>query len=99
MWVAVLHLVHVGLYSMPAPTYAAYKCMLHASFCCCCCLVQRVLSAYAGELLKRLPKTAAGGTSAQPPYLGTDWHVRLPQEEEEVLASILATAEYCRCVG
>jgi hypothetical protein len=58
-----------------------------------------VLSAYAGELLKRLPKTATGGTSAQPPYHGSDWHVRLPQEEEEVLAAILATAEYCRCAG
>jgi hypothetical protein len=58
--------------------------------------LQRVLSAYAGELLKRLPKTATGGTSAQPPYHGSDWHVRLPQEEEEVLAAILATAEYCR---
>lgn len=62
------------------------------------CCVQRVLSAYAGELLKRLPKTAAGGTSAQPPYSGTDWHVRLPDEEEGVLCSILATAEYCRCM-
>lgn len=57
---------------------------------------KRVLSSYAGELLKRLPKTAAGGTSAQPPYAGTDWHVRLPEEEEGVLCSILATAEYCR---
>jgi len=59
--------------------------------------LQRVLSAYAGELLKRLPKTATGGTSAQPPYSGTDWHVRLPDEEEAVLTSILATSEYCRC--
>lgn len=58
--------------------------------------IQRVLSAYAGELLKRLPKTAAGGTSAQQPYGGTDWHVRLPEEEEAVLTCILATAEYCR---
>lgn len=67
------------------------------SVCACvCCCVQRVLSAYAGELLKRLPKTAAGGTSAQPPYSGTEWHVRLPDEEEGVLCSILATAEYCR---
>eukprot|EP00775_Hariotina_reticulata_P007996 gene7996-8194_t len=57
---------------------------------------KRVLSAYAGELLKRLPKTATGGTSAQPPYSGTDWHVRLPDEEETVLTSILATSEYCR---
>eukprot|EP00878_Enallax_costatus_P033636 GHUV01037174.1.p1 GENE.GHUV01037174.1~~GHUV01037174.1.p1 ORF type:complete len:827 (+),score=323.16 GHUV01037174.1:597-3077(+) len=57
---------------------------------------KRVLSAYAGELLKRLPKTAAGGTSSQPPYSGTDWHVRLPEEEEAVLTCILATAEYCR---
>jgi hypothetical protein len=57
---------------------------------------QRVLSSYAGELLKRLPKTMTGGTAAQPPYSGTDWHVRLPDEEESVLCSILATAEYCR---
>jgi hypothetical protein len=58
-----------------------------------------VLSTYAGELLKRLPKTAAGGTAAQPPYSGTDWHVRLPDDEEGVLCSILATAEYCRWAG
>jgi hypothetical protein len=60
---------------------------------------QRVLSSYAGELLKRLPKTMTGGTAAQPPYSGTDWHVRLPDEEESVLCSILATAEYCRYEG
>jgi hypothetical protein len=57
---------------------------------------QRVLAAYAAELLRRLPKTAAGGTSATPPYLGTDWHVRLPEDEEAVVAAILHTAEYCR---
>lgn len=67
-----------------------------SSRCCNTVHVQRVLSAYAGELLKRLPKTATGGTSAQPPYAGTDWHVKLPEEEEGVLCSILATAEYCR---
>jgi hypothetical protein len=85
-------------------TCAVYPfcCCCHWPLLCCCPsaallpLHQRVLSAYAGELLKRLPKTATGGTSAQPPYHGSDWHVRLPQEEEEVLAAILATAEYCR---
>eukprot|EP00879_Flechtneria_rotunda_P024591 GHRR01026084.1.p1 GENE.GHRR01026084.1~~GHRR01026084.1.p1 ORF type:complete len:111 (-),score=36.19 GHRR01026084.1:521-853(-) len=60
--------------------------------------MQRVLSSYAAELLKRMPKTAAGGTSAQTPFNGTDWYVRLPDEEEGVLTCILATAEYCRCV-
>eukprot|EP00879_Flechtneria_rotunda_P008030 GHRR01008412.1.p1 GENE.GHRR01008412.1~~GHRR01008412.1.p1 ORF type:complete len:961 (+),score=374.37 GHRR01008412.1:225-3107(+) len=57
---------------------------------------KRVLSSYAAELLKRMPKTAAGGTSAQTPFNGTDWYVRLPDEEEGVLTCILATAEYCR---
>jgi hypothetical protein len=89
--------------------YMQLTCVVYPFCCCChwrllCCCPsaallphrQRVLSAYAGELLKRLPKTATGGTSAQPPYHGSDWHVRLPQEEEEVLAAILATAEYCR---
>jgi hypothetical protein len=60
---------------------------------------QRVLAAYAAELLKRLPKTAYGATSAVPPYAGTDWHVRLPEEEEAVVCRILHTAEYCRWAG
>lgn len=55
-----------------------------------------VLNAYAGELLKRLPKTANGLTSASPPWVGTDWHIRVPDEEEKLCCYILHTAEYCR---
>lgn len=46
--------------------------------------------------MKRLPKTAAGTTSASPQHLGTEWHVRLPEDEEAVVCCILHTAEYCR---
>lgn len=56
-----------------------------------------MLAAYAAELSRRLPRTAAGATSAAPPYHGSDWHVRLPEGEEGVVAAILHTAEYCRC--
>ncbi|KAI8462913.1 MAG: subunit of GARP complex [Monoraphidium minutum] len=49
---------------------------------------KRVLAAYAAELMKRLPKTAAGGTSAAPPYIGAEWHVRLPEDEEAVVETI-----------
>ncbi len=60
--------------------------------------VQRVLSSYANELIKRLPKTAAGATSVPGPYaVGGDWHIRLSEEEEAVVCHILHTAEYCRC--
>jgi hypothetical protein len=36
-----------------------------------------MLSGYAAELTKRLPRTAAGATSAAPPYNGTEWQVRV----------------------
>jgi hypothetical protein len=57
---------------------------------------RRVLGAYANELLKRLPRTADGRTTAAAPYVGSDWHIRMSEEEEGVVANILATAEYCR---
>lgn len=61
-----------------------------------CYGLQKVLYTYASELLKRLPKTATGGTSAAAPYLGTEWHVRMSEEDEGVVCNILATAEWCR---
>jgi hypothetical protein len=57
----------------------------------------QVLSGYAAELTKRLPRTAAGATSAAPPYTGSEWQIRLSEEEEVVVCHILATAEFCRC--
>nr|ADI46827.1 VPS53Df [Volvox carteri f. nagariensis] len=61
-------------------------------------LFRRVLSGYAAELMRRLPKTAAGGTSANPAVVGgsTHWYVRLSEEDERVVCCLLATAEFCR---
>lgn len=47
--------------------------------------VQRMLGVYAGALLARLPRTAAGSTYAPPTLVGAEgWHIRLTQEEEKV---------------
>ncbi|KAG2492670.1 hypothetical protein HYH03_009085 [Edaphochlamys debaryana] len=61
-------------------------------------LFRRVLSGYAADLMRRLPKTAAGTTTAQAAPVGgsTDWYVRLSDEDERVVCCLLATAEFCR---
>eukprot|EP00198_Chlamydomonas_reinhardtii_P007003 XP_001696339.1 subunit of GARP complex [Chlamydomonas reinhardtii] len=61
-------------------------------------LFKRVLGGYASDLMRRLPRTAAGGTSATPAVVGgsTDWYVRLSEEDERVVCCLLATAEFCR---
>ncbi|GMH38305.1 hypothetical protein BSKO_06189 [Bryopsis sp. KO-2023] len=56
---------------------------------------QKVLDAYCGELVKRLPKTATGQTSFAGPLLGSEWQIKLPEKEEEVVCSVLHTAAYC----
>nr|BCL66276.1 hypothetical protein [Volvox reticuliferus] len=61
-------------------------------------LFRRVLSGYASDLMRRLPKTAAGTTNAVPAVVGgsVDWYVRLSEEDERVVCCLLATAEFCR---
>ncbi|GLI62858.1 hypothetical protein VaNZ11_005587 [Volvox africanus] len=61
-------------------------------------LFRRVLSGYAADLMRRLPKTATGSTHAVPSVVGgsMDWYVRLSEEDERVVCCLLATAEFCR---
>ncbi|KXZ52139.1 vps53 [Gonium pectorale] len=61
-------------------------------------LFKRVLSGYASDLMRRLPKTAAGTTTATPAAVGgpTDWYIRLTEEDERVVCCLLATADFCR---
>ncbi|KAK9820837.1 hypothetical protein WJX81_002519 [Elliptochloris bilobata] len=56
---------------------------------------QRVLRFYAGRLVARLPKTAAGGTTGSAAAGATDWHVRLADDDVPVVCALIATAEYC----
>eukprot|EP00803_Ostreobium_quekettii_P001132 evm.model.scf_469.3 EVM.evm.TU.scf_469.3 scf_469:18127-25928(-) len=56
---------------------------------------QGVLVGYAGELRKRLPKTAGGLTTVGSSLLGEDWQIKLPIEEEQVVCSMLHTAAHC----
>jgi len=56
---------------------------------------QRVLRFYAGKLVARLPKTAAGGTTGAPAAGTTDWHIRLADDDVPVACALIATAEYC----
>jgi hypothetical protein len=56
---------------------------------------QRVLRFYAGKLVARLPKTAAGGTTGAAAAGTTDWHIRLADDDVPVACALIATAEYC----
>ena len=58
-------------------------------------LVQRVLRAYAGKLIARLPKTAAGSVNATAAAGTTDWHIKMADEDIPVVCTIVSTAEYC----
>ncbi|KAF5837073.1 Vps53-like protein [Dunaliella salina] len=59
---------------------------------------KRVLQRYSQALLDRLPRTASGAavSSVTYPCVGTDWHVRMPKAEEQVVCRILHTSEFCR---
>ena len=54
-----------------------------------------MLRAYAGKLIARLPKTAAGGTTGSAGAGTADWHIRLHDEDVVVVCTVIATAEYC----
>ena len=48
------------------------------------CPHQNLLDTYSAALLQRLPKTVHGQTSVSPPFVGQDWCIRLPEDEELV---------------
>lgn len=82
---------------MPTPTRIS-----SSTFCATRCpsptpihIPQRLLSSYCAALLSRLPKTASGATSVSPPLVGSEWHIKLPDEEERVVAHVMHTAEFC----
>lgn len=56
---------------------------------------QRVLRAYAGRLLGRLPKTAAGQTTGTASAASSEWHIKLSEEDIGVVCTIVSTCEYC----
>ena len=60
----------------------------------CSCL-QRVLRAYAGKLIGRLPKTASGSVNATASAGTTDWQIKMPDDDIPVVCTIVSTAEYC----
>lgn len=63
---------------------------------------QRVVTAYAKQLLARIPRPPNGSlavlaTTPSTALLSTpEWHVRLADGDEAVLCSIVSTSEYCR---
>ncbi|KAK9837632.1 hypothetical protein WJX74_001749 [Apatococcus lobatus] len=60
-----------------------------------CTAFQRLLHAYAGKLVGRLPKTNMGLTTGTAAAGSTDWQVKLVDEDVPVVCTIIATAEYC----
>lgn len=53
---------------------------------------QRILKAYAGKLLSRLPR---GGTGIVAAATGTDGQIKTSDKDERVICYIVNTAEYC----
>ena len=58
-------------------------------------ILQRVLRAYAGKLIGRLPKTASGSVNATASAGTTDWQIKMPDDDIPVVCTIVSTAEYC----
>lgn len=57
--------------------------------------LQRVLRAYSGKLIARLPKTASGSVNATAAAGSTDWQIKMPDDDIPVVCTIVSTAEYC----
>ena len=57
--------------------------------------LQRVLRAYSGKLIARLPKTASGSVNATASAGTTDWQIKMPDDDIPVVCTIVSTAEYC----
>ncbi|KAL3139007.1 hypothetical protein ABBQ32_005811 [Trebouxia sp. C0010 RCD-2024] len=60
-----------------------------------CNAFQRVLRAYAGKLIGRLPKTASGSVNATAAAGTTEWQIKMPDDDIPVVCTIVSTAEYC----
>lgn len=60
-----------------------------------CPFLQRVLRAYAGKLIGRLPKTASGSVNATASAGTADWQIKMPDDDIPVVCTIVSTAEYC----
>jgi hypothetical protein len=69
----------------------AASCLLY----CPAALLQRVYRAYAARLVARLPKTASGGATVAV-LGGTDWYVRMSEEDIGVVCLVISTAEHCQ---
>jgi hypothetical protein len=57
--------------------------------------LQRVLRAYSGKLIARLPKTASGSVNATASAGTSDWQIKMPDDDIPVVCTIVSTAEYC----
>lgn len=57
---------------------------------------QRVYRAYAARLLARLPKTASGATSGTAVLGSSDWHIKMSDDDIDVICLIISTAEHCQ---
>lgn len=60
-----------------------------------CNAFQRVVRAYAGKLIARLPKTASGSVNATASAGTVDWQIKMPDDDIPVVCTIVSTAEYC----
>lgn len=60
-----------------------------------CNAFQRVLRAYSGKLIARLPKTASGSVNATASAGTSDWQIKMPDDDIPVVCTIVSTAEYC----
>lgn len=60
-----------------------------------CNAFQRVLRAYSGKLIARLPKTASVSVNATASAGTSDWQIKMPDDDIPVVCTIVSTAEYC----
>ena len=60
------------------------------------CVLQRVLRAFAGKLVARLPKTSSGLTTGTASTATSEWHIKVSDEDFGVVCVIITTAEYCQ---
>jgi len=57
--------------------------------------LQRVLRAYSGKLIARLPKTASGSVNATASAGTSEWQIKMADDDIPVVCTIVSTAEYC----
>ncbi|DBA83910.1 hypothetical protein WJX77_004419 [Trebouxia sp. C0004] len=60
-----------------------------------CNAFQRILRAYSGKLIARLPKTASGSVNATASAGTSDWQIKMPDDDLPIVCTIVSTAEYC----